>query len=148
MGDPSMESQVRELSNEVGARLVPPSPTSVIDLHGRRNHPTYDPALNPNVIYIGRYQGWGAGRVLLGHPLGNRFGVKRFGLHESLVKYADRLLSNAERVAIARSLRGKTLGCWCLDTRPACHGLIVAAVADDDYDQIAVVLELAQGGVR
>ncbi|NUQ98259.1 MAG: DUF4326 domain-containing protein [Streptomyces sp.] len=117
--------------------------TTVIDLHGRRDHPAYDPALNPNVIYIGRYQGWGAGRILLGHPLGNPFSVKRFGLYESLVKYADWLFSDAERVVLARSLRGKTLGCWCLDTRPACHGLIVAAVADDDLGRIAAVLELA-----
>jgi hypothetical protein len=26
--------------------------TSVIDLHGRRNHPAYDPVLNPRVVYI------------------------------------------------------------------------------------------------
>lgn len=120
--------------------------TSVIDLHGRRNHPAYDPDLNPNVIYIGRYQGWGAGRILLGHPLGNPFGVGKYGLHESLVKYADWLLGDARRVAIARELHGKILGCWCVGTRPACHGLIVAAVADDDLTRIATVLELARGG--
>lgn len=119
--------------------------TSVIDLHGRRDHPTYDPALNARVVYVGRYQGWGAGRVLHGHPLGNPFGVKRYGLHESLVKYADWLLGSPERVAIAKALHGLTLGCWCVDTRPACHGLVVAAVADDDLDRIAVVLEQARG---
>ena len=118
--------------------------TSVIDLHGRRDHPAYDPALNQNVIYVGRYQGWGAGRILLGHPLGNPFGVRRYGLHESLVKYADWFTSSPERVALAKTLRGKTLGCWCVDTRPACHALIVAAVADDDYGRIAAVLELAR----
>lgn len=120
--------------------------TSVIDLHGRRGHAAYDPDLNPQVIYIGRYQGWGAGRVLLGHPLGNPFSVKRYGLHQSLVKYADWLTGNPERVAIAKSLRGLTLGCWCLDTLPACHGLVVAAVADDDLGRIAVVLEQARAG--
>lgn len=120
--------------------------TSVIDLHGKRNHPDYDPALNPRVVYVGRYQGWGAGRVLLGHPLGNPFGVKRYGLRESLVRYADWLIDNPERVALARSLRGLVLGCWCLDTRPACHGQIVAAIADGDRDRIAAVLEQAQGG--
>lgn len=120
--------------------------TSVIDLHGRRDHPAYDPDLNPRVIYVGRYQGWGAGRILPGHPLGNPFGVKRYGLHESLVKYADWLLGSPKRVAIAKELHGLTLGCWCVDTRPACHGLIVAAVADDDYGRIAAVLEMARMG--
>lgn len=120
--------------------------TSVIDLHGRRGHPAYDPDLNPNVIYVGRYQGWGAGRILHGHPLGNPFGVKRYGLHESLVKYTDWFTGNPGRVALATTLRGKTLGCWCIDTRPACHALIVAAVADDRPDDIQTVLELARRG--
>lgn len=123
--------------------------TSVIDLHGRRNHPAYDPALNPKVIYIGRRQWWGADRILEAHPLHNPYSVKRYGLHESLVKYANWFTGNTERVAIAKSLRGLTLGCWCLDTLPACHGLIVAAVADDDYDRVAAVLERARtGGAR
>ncbi|WP_297827414.1 DUF4326 domain-containing protein [Mycobacterium sp.] len=121
-------------------------PTVVINLSGHRDHPDYDPDLNPRVIYVGRYQGWGAGRILLGHPLGNPFGVKRYGLHESLVKYTDWFTSNPGRVALAKSLHGLTLGCWCVDTRPACHGLIIAAVADDDYGRIAAVLEMARTG--
>lgn len=120
--------------------------TSVIDLRGRRNDPLYDPALNPDVIYVGRRQHWGPGRILPAHPLGNPFGVGKYGLHESLVKYADWALADQERIELARSLRGRVLGCWCLSTRPACHGLVVAAVADNDLDRIGVVLELARGG--
>lgn len=120
--------------------------TSVIDLRGRRNHPAYDPDLNPNVVYIGRRQWWGAGRLLDAHPLGNPFGVGRYGLHESLVKYAGWILGDDERIATAKALHGKTLACWCLNTRPACHGLIVAAVADGRLDDIGGVLELARGG--
>jgi hypothetical protein len=120
--------------------------TSVIDLHGRRGHPAYDPALNPRVVYVGRRQWWGADRILDAHPLGNPYSVKRYGLHKSLAKYADRLLGNAELGAVAKALHGLTLGCWCLDTLPACHGLIVAAVADGRIDDISGVLKLARGG--
>lgn len=119
--------------------------TSVIDLHGRCGHPAYDPALNAKVIYVGRRQWWGANRILEAHPLGNPYSVKRYGLHESLTRYADRMLGSADLIAVAKSLHGLTLGCWCLDTLPACHGLVVAAVADDDVGRIAVVLEQARG---
>lgn len=119
--------------------------TSVIDLRGKRNHPLYDPSLNADVVYVGRRQWWGAGRLLDAHPLGNPFGVGKYGLHESLVKYADWMLADQRRIELARSLRGRVLGCWCLSTQPACHGLVVAAVADDDLGRIAAVLELAQG---
>lgn len=120
--------------------------TVVIDLHGRRGHPAHDPALNPKVVYVGRRQWWGADRILEGHPLGNPYSVKRYGLHESLTKYADWLLSDTERVAVAKGLHGLTLGCWCLDTLPACHGLVVAAVADDDIGRIGAVLEQTRTG--
>lgn len=120
--------------------------TSVIDLHGKRGHPDYDPDLNPRVVYVGRRQWWGAGRILEAHPLANPFAVRRYGLHESLVRYADWLLGNPERVTLARTLRELTLGCWCLDTLPACHGLVVAAVSDDDLGRVAMVLERARGG--
>lgn len=119
--------------------------TSVIDLHGRRGHAAYDPALNPKVVYVGRRQWWGADRILNAHPLGNPYSVKRYGVHESLTKYADWLLSNSGRVAVAKGLHGLTLGCWCLDTLPACHGLIVAVVADGRLDDISGVLKLARG---
>jgi hypothetical protein len=139
-----------KLLNDAYEPVKPPAQvhTAVIDLHGKRNHPDYDPALNEEVVYVGRRQWWGADRVLDGHPLHNPFAVKRYGLHESLTRYADWLLGDTERVAIARSLCGLVLACWCVDTLPACHGLAIAAVADDDRGRIAMVLERARGGAR
>lgn len=134
-------------SEGVQGRRIQLRHTLVIDLHGRRDT-AYDPALNQRVIYIGRRQWWGADRILEAHSLGNPFSVKRYGLHESLVQYADWLLGNPERTAIAKSLHGLTLGCWCLDTLPACHGLVVAAVADGDLGRIGVVLERARSGAK
>lgn len=120
--------------------------TSVIDLHGRRDDPAYDPALNPDVIYIGRRQWWGRDRVLEAHPLANMFSVGKYGLHESLLRYTDWLLGDDERVAIAKALCGRVLACWCVDTRPACHGLVVGAVAEGRPWRIEAVLEAARGG--
>lgn len=114
-------------------------PTLVTNLHGRRDHPDYDPALNPNVLYVSRRQWWGPGRLLDEHPLKNPHAVgkpcRARGCHgilhsrqEAISAYCRRLLTHPELLALVPALRGRTLGCWCA---PAlCHGHILAAVAE------------------
>ena len=113
--------------------------TLVIDLHGRRDDPNADPALNPNVNYISRRQWWGPGRVLDAHPLQNPFTVKRLGSHEAAVsRYCRHLLDRPDLLALVPALRGHTLGCWCPPL--LCHGHVLAVLADAPQDQARQVL--------
>lgn len=102
--------------------------------------------LPAGVVYVGRacYQG---GWRLPAHPLGNPYTVKKYGLYHSLARYARWVVSDPKLVAVAESLRGSVLACFCLDGDP-CHALIAAAVADGRLDDVQRVLELARGGGR
>ena len=49
---------------------------------------------------------------------------------ESLEKYREYLLSNEKLINQLHTLKGKTLGCWCMPTNPKpgkyyCHGQII-----------------------
>jgi Domain of unknown function (DUF4326) len=104
--------------------------TAVIDLHGRRDDPQYDPALNPNVIYIGCSQWWGRDRKLEGHPLGNPWAryMKRLGRDEVVRRYREHLLSHPDLIQIAVDLvhSGKTMGCWCAPE--PCHADVILEI--------------------
>lgn len=113
--------------------------TTVIDLHDRRDHPDYDPDLNPNVIYVSRRQWWGPGRLLDEHPLKNPHLVDKpcraRGCHgvlhsreEAVAAYGRRLLAHPELLALVPALRGKTLGCWCAPE--LCHAHVLAVLAE------------------
>lgn len=111
----------------------------MIDLHDRRDHPDYDPDLNPNVIYVSRRQWWGPGRLLDEHPLKNPHLVDKpcraRGCHgvlhsreEAVAAYGRRLLAHPELLALVPALRGKTLGCWCAPE--LCHAHVLAVLAE------------------
>lgn len=117
--------------------------TTVVDLHGERGNPATDPALNPDVVYIGDRQHWGRGRTLERHPLYNPHKVRKLGLEEALRRYADRIQNDPDLMAAARALRGRTMACWCIKTRPACHAQIVAAIADGRLERIPVIIAAA-----
>lgn len=103
--------------------------TTVINLKGRRDHPDFDPALNPNVVYCGRDAWWGRGRKLVGHPLANRFSVKKYGRDVALGFYRQWLPTVPNLEQLLEELCGKTLACWCKepDREVACHCDDIAA---------------------
>jgi len=70
--------------------------------------------------------------VAQAHPLANPFRGA-----DALERYYHWLLASPERLALAKSLAGRTLACWCCDSVPGeedgplnCHAEIVAQVAD------------------
>jgi uncharacterized protein DUF4326 len=124
--------------------------TLVIDLHDRRDHPDYDPALNASVVYVSRRQWWGPGRLLDEHPLKNPHAVDRpcraRGCHgivhtreESISAYCRRLLAHPGMLALVPALRGMTLGCWCAPE--LCHGHVLAALAEVPEVEMRAVLQ-------
>lgn len=102
--------------------------TDVINLHGKRDNPLYDPAHNPNVVCVGDRQWWGHGRLLERHPLYNPYKVKKYGRGEAVRLYREHLFSRPDLLALLPGLRGKVLACWC-DPEP-CHAHLLAELAD------------------
>jgi hypothetical protein len=55
------------------------------------------------------------------------------GKVKALELFYERLTGSQELMAKARSLKGRTVACWCKDRgdiHELCHGEVVAAVAD------------------
>lgn len=70
------------------------------------------------VVYIGRGSKWG-----------NPFVIGRDGDRAEVIRlYREYLLSRPDLLAEVRSLKGKTLGCYCKPQ--ACHGDLLALLAD------------------
>lgn len=103
-------------------------PTVVINLSGHRDHPDYDPALNPQIVYLGRRQWWGRGRLLDGHPLANRYSVGKYGRDVALNLYRNDLVRRPDLEQQLEALRGRILACWCHPLPCHCH--IVAELID------------------
>lgn len=81
------------------------------------------------VVYVGRAN---PTYNLPAHPLANPFKLSRTATPEERwecgARYRRWLTSSPARVALAKSLRGKVLGCWCA---PApCHADLIADLAD------------------
>lgn len=125
-------------------------PTTVINLHDRRDHPDYDPALNPNVIYVSRRQWWGPGRLLDNNALRNPHLVDkpcrargcRGVIHtrvESVAAYGRRLLAHPDLLAQVPALRGRTLACWC--SPELCHAHVLAVLAETPELEMRAVLQ-------
>lgn len=106
--------------------------TTVINLRGHRDDPEFDPALNENVVYLGRSVWWGAGRRLAGHPLANRFSARKYGRDSALAFYRQWLATVPNLAEVLEPLRGKVLACWCVepDRNIGCHASIVAEEID------------------
>lgn len=103
------------------------SRTTVVNVKGK------DPA---GYVYVGRVAGRGR------YPAsvwGNPFKVTdEQGIHEVLLRYLFHVLDSPALLAALPSLRGKALGCWCVDdddplTRDrgefCCHAQVLAALA-------------------
>lgn len=106
--------------------------TIVINLKGRRDDPAFDPALNPDVVYVGRDAWWGRGRKLAGHPLANRFSVKKYGRDAALGFYRQWLPTVPNLEELLEQLRGRVLACWCAPEPCHCH--IIAEELDKRWD--------------
>ena len=71
-------------------------------------------------VYIGRPSEWG-----------NPFVIGKDGSRAEVVeKYRAWLLTQPKLLAKIKTLKGKTLGCWC--SPDACHGDVLAEFADKE----------------
>ncbi len=71
-------------------------------------------------VYIGRPSKWG-----------NPFSIGKDGTREEVImKYLKWLRNQPDLIASLDELKGKKLGCWCAPK--ACHGEILAKLANDD----------------
>lgn len=76
---------------------------------------------------------------------GNPFKLKRDGgshtLEESIRRYTvwfyDLLDRDPEFKAAVEDLEGETLGCWCIDTKDACHGEVILDYLNDGDDDVS-----------
>lgn len=97
--------------------------TTVVNLHGRAEDPGYG-----DVVYVGRAVRWG-GWKLPTSPLANPYRIGRDGDGaEVIARYEQHLYSRPDLMKLARSLRGRRLGCWCAPD--PCHADVIATVAD------------------
>jgi len=70
--------------------------------------------------------------VFIGRPseFGNPFVIGKDGNRRQVIdKYRDWILTQPELLEKAKELKDKTLGCFCIPA--ACHGHILAAIADN-----------------
>jgi hypothetical protein len=89
-------------------------------------------------LYVGRPSPWHKDPALrAGSIFGNPFRVGADGtIDEVLTKYRAYVLASGLLVARLAELRGKVLGCWCVDgdartpSPPCCHGQVLAELAD------------------
>lgn len=89
---------------------------------------------HPYDVYIGRPSEWG-----------NPFVIGRDGDRTAVIsKYEAWIKQQPHLMQRVKSLRGKTLGCWC---RPhACHGDVLARLADEgDSDEQLQLQDYAVG---
>lgn len=92
---------------------MPTTPTTVINLSGRRGLLT-----DASYVYTGRPSKWG-----------NPYHIGRDGTREDVItRYKAWVQSQPALIAALPELKGKVLGCWC--TPAACHGDVLAALAD------------------
>lgn len=110
---------------------------TVVSLRGRLGDPDLDPALNPDVVYVGRRQWWGPGRLLDGHRLANPYSIRRYGRTEALRLYRARLATLPDLAGLLEPLRGKVLACWC--TPDPCHADILAELLGTDPDTLTTM---------
>jgi hypothetical protein len=108
--------------------------TRVVNIRGRGG----TLASIPDFVYVGRgVTPHPSPVVRKGSPLGNPYKIPRDGTRaEVLEKYREHLLASPGLLALLPGLRGKTLGCWCVDgtaTDPlphVCHAQVLAELAD------------------
>ncbi len=105
------------------ARLRLGATTTVVNMRGRRDDPGY-----ADVVYVGRAQ-YSGGWHLAASPLANPFRIGRDGsATDVLARYEQHIRSRPDLLDLARSLRGRRLGCWCAPE--PCHADVIARIAD------------------
>lgn len=86
---------------------------------------------DPNHVYIGRdmtHYVPGAKASKWANP----FTIKKYGIDKCLEMYHQYLLNNPQLLSSLNELRGKVLGCWCVEPdNYKCHGLILKKLIDD-----------------
>ena len=81
-------------------------------------------------VYIARPSKWGNP---FSHKDNTLAQFKVASREEAIAKYAEWLLEQNHLLEVLKSeLKGKILGCWC--SPKACHGDILAALANEDSD--------------
>ena len=104
-------------------------PTTVVNLRGHRDDPAF-----ADVVYVGRALTMGGWR-LKASTLANPYRVGRDGTPaDVLAKYEARLMSRPDLRALAKSLHGRRLGCWCAPN--PCHADVIAMFADHICDVV------------
>lgn len=79
---------------------------------------------NRHDVYIGRPSKWG-----------NPFAIGRDGDRQQVIaKFRAWVVEQPDLVADLHELRGKRLGCFCAPL--ACHGDVLAELADDPVDAV------------
>ena len=91
-------------------------------------------------VYIGRGpKGRAMGEAPIGERgwLGNPYEVEEYGREECIRQFKGtfslRLVDDVEFREAVAGLSGKRLGCWCQrldEDKPACHGEVIAEIAD------------------
>ena len=106
---------------------------SVINVRGKNKD---ELEADPGFVYVGRAVQWTKWKRSF---WGNPFTVRQHG-HEAAVRLFEHWLYETEagrlRLDRLHELRGKTLGCWCVDwsgegepKRP-CHAVVLARIVD------------------
>ena len=94
-------------------------------------------------VYIGRFGASGE-YTFANQPIGDRgwlgnpYKESVYGREECIALFTEDLLERVDedpelRRALAEDVAGRDLGCWCReldDDEPACHGDVIARVAD------------------
>lgn len=79
-------------------------------------------------VYIGRPSKWGNP---FSHKEGTLAKFKVATREEAIAKYTEWLFGQNHLLEVLKTeLKGKVLGCWC--SPQACHGEILAALANED----------------
>jgi hypothetical protein len=81
----------------------------------------------PYDVYIGRPSKWGNPFSHLDKHKGKETVASR---EEAIEKYKEWLVEQDDLMNSLHELKGKILGCWC--SPKACHGEVLALLANDD----------------
>lgn len=130
------------------------NPTTVISVRGR---PRAELEADPGFVYVGRpCYGWPGsdfGNPFKGadaqcNPIGPEEAVRRFvawlETGEDFGHHTPKAMARRRETILRRlpDLRGRVLGCWCLDWAPAlgeprkpCHAVALARLADMSHEE-------------
>lgn len=102
--------------------------------------------VDPCHVYVGQPIKWVTGALM--NTWSNPFLVPQFGENKAVVMYERHIRNTPELVARLGSLRGKTLGCWCVKSC-RCQAHVLVRLVEEygkipDYGKISVTDLLEQ----